>query len=164
MWHKGVEWILLDCCHLLIMRSRRCKDDINNFAHLLIIRSTWNNPDYLFAENVLTCTRCKRRSVKYPVVSVVVKIKAQRIIDKSERLVETRYCLTGSRMGTTYPRASPPVTTALPPYGQWVQGQISLSTALQAGRLLIPGWSRRGTALQADPCEWMYVGGWCERE
>ena len=23
-----------------------------------------------------------------------------------------RYCLTGSRMGTTYPRASPPVTTA----------------------------------------------------
>ena len=68
-----------------------------------------------------------------PVVSVVVKTKAQKIIDKSERLVETRYCLTGSRMGTTYPRASPPVTTALPPYGQWVQGQISLSTALQAG-------------------------------
>ena len=87
-----------------------------------------------------------------PVVSVVVKTKAQKIIDKSERLVETRYCLTGSRMGTTYPRASPPVTTA------------SLSTALQAGRLLIPGWSRRGTALQADPCEWMYVGGWCEGE
>ena len=99
-----------------------------------------------------------------PVVSVVVKTKAQKIIDKSERLVETRYCLTGSLMGTTYPRASPPVTTALPPYGQWVQGQISLSTALQAGRLLIPGWSRRGTALQDDPCEWMYVGGWCEGE
>ena len=87
-----------------------------------------------------------------PVVSVVVKTKAQKIIDKSERLVETRYCLTGSRMGTTYPRASPPVTTA------------SLSTALQAGRLLSSGWSRRGTALQADPCEWMYVGGWCEGE
>ena len=31
-----------------------------------------------------------------------------------------RYCLTGSRMGTTYPRASPPVTTA------------SLSIAFQA--------------------------------
>ena len=30
-----------------------------------------------------------------PVVSVVVKTKAQKIIDKSERLVETRYCLTG---------------------------------------------------------------------
>ena len=35
-----------------------------------------------------------------------------------------RYYLTGSCMGTTYPRASPPVTTA------------SLSTALQAGRHL----------------------------
>ena len=34
---------------------------------------------------------------------------------------------------TDIPRASPPATTALPPYGQWVQGQISLSTALQAG-------------------------------
>ena len=87
-----------------------------------------------------------------PVVSVVLKTKAQKIIDKSERLVETRYCLTGSRMGTTYPRASPPVTTAL------------LSTALQAGRLLSSGWSRRGTTLQADPWEWMYVGGWCEGE
>ena len=30
------------------------------------------------------------------------------------------------------PRASPSVTTALPPYGQWVQGQISLSIAFQA--------------------------------
>ena len=30
-----------------------------------------------------------------PVVSVVVKTKAQEIIDKSQRLVETRYCLTG---------------------------------------------------------------------
>ena len=28
------------------------------------------------------------------------------------------------------PRASPSVTTALPPYGQWVQGQISLSIAI----------------------------------
>ena len=28
--------MLLDCCHLLIMRSRRSKDYINNFAHLLI--------------------------------------------------------------------------------------------------------------------------------
>ena len=32
------------------------------------------------------------------------------------------------------PRASPSVKTALPPYGQWVQGQISLSIALQADR------------------------------
>ena len=50
-----------------------------------------------------------------PVVCVVVKTKAQKIIDKSERLVETRYCLTGSRMGTTYPRASPPCSS---PSGQ----------------------------------------------
>ena len=38
-------------------------------------------------------------------------------------IVMTRYCLPGSRAGTTFPRASPPVTTA------------SLSTALQAGPL-----------------------------
>ena len=49
-----------------------------------------------------------------------------------------RYCLTGSRMGTTYPRASPPVTTA------------SLSTALQAGRhLSLYPRVGRGTAFQA---------------
>ena len=43
-------------------------------------------------------------------------------------------------MGTTYPRASPPVTTAL------------LSTALQAGRLLSTGWSRRGRLIRASGC------------
>ena len=28
---------LLDCCHWLIMRSRRCKDYKNHFAHLLMV-------------------------------------------------------------------------------------------------------------------------------
>ena len=65
-----------------------------------------------------------------PAVSVVVKTKAQKIIDKSQRLVETRYCLTGSRMGTTYPRASPPVTSA------------SLSIALQAIPRHVTGYDR----------------------
>ena len=58
-----------------------------------------------------------------PVVCVVVK-------NKAEWLVETRYCLTGSRMGTTYPRASPPVTTA------------SLSIALQAIPHHVTGYNR----------------------
>ena len=55
-----------------------------------------------------------------------------------------RYCLTGSRMGHDLSEGFAPVLFAfgsdrkrirhaLPPYGQWVQGQISLSTALQAG-------------------------------
>ena len=35
--------------------------------------------------------------------------------------------------GPYNPRTVSWVTTALPPFGQWVQGQISLSTALQAG-------------------------------
>ena len=74
-----------------------------------------------------------------PVVSVVVKTKAQKIIDKSERLVETRYCLTGSLMGTTYPRASPPATTA------------ALSTAFTGWSVLdpdIPILTREGNSLQ----------------
>ena len=33
------------------------------------------------------------------------------------------------------------VTTALPPYGQWVQGQISLSIAFQAIPLTCQYWS-----------------------
>ena len=45
-----------------------------------------------------------------------------------------RYCLPGSRIGIDIPRTLSSVTTALPPFGQWVQGQISLSTAFQAGR------------------------------
>ena len=46
-----------------------------------------------------------------PVVSVVVKTKAQKIIDKSERLVETRYCLTGSRIALTYRGLRPRLRT-----------------------------------------------------
>ena len=42
-------------------------------------------------------------------------------------IVMARYCLPGSRTGTTFPRASPPVTTA------------SLSTALQAIPPYVPG-------------------------
>ena len=44
-----------------------------------------------------------------------------------------RYCLTDSSPHASNPGTVSRVTTALPPYGQWVQGQISLSTALQAG-------------------------------
>ena len=29
--------LLLDCCHLLLMHSRRCRDYIDNSAHLLIV-------------------------------------------------------------------------------------------------------------------------------
>ena len=45
-----------------------------------------------------------------------------------------RYCLTDSSPHASNPGTVSRVTTALPPYGQWVQGQISLSTALQADR------------------------------
>ena len=44
----------------------------------------------------------------------------------------TRYCLTDSRPAAWGPGTMSRVTTALPPFGQWVQGQISLSIALQA--------------------------------
>ena len=37
LWHEGVWRLLLDCCHWLIMRSRRCKDYKNHFAHLLMV-------------------------------------------------------------------------------------------------------------------------------
>ena len=74
-----------------------------------------------------------------------------------------RYCLTGSRIAPTYRGLRPRVLclrvrsqanpNALPPYGQWVQGQISLSTAFQADQHLSTNWSdmpapRRGTAFQ----------------
>ena len=43
-----------------------------------------------------------------------------------------RYCLTDSRPAAYGPGTMSRVTTALPPFGQWVQGQISLSIAFQA--------------------------------